>query len=351
MENNLYYKQFFDKYINKSCKLLIVKNKETLQEYKSVMKAFLSLKRIKTCGFDLEFNNEHGTRQIALIQLALYFDNEIIIIFIDSKPSTLPEFKQLLVDQTVSKIGHGTDSLDIPALYKLLNDNDKILLFTKSLYDTRFLCEYLNSLTDNRLCNIYHSIEKFQVIDKEQVDFLAKNEKKLGKFWLTIININTLSKPLIEYAMYDALYLKKLTVNLKAIIKDKQLSYNLITDTTRLILLLRQNILTISSISSYHSYMHQKQTLKALFDIAYEKFIEKTSISNKKIFNFGFFRKQLLPFLQIVFYNSMFKYDIYASNNVKANNEKLLIALDDIKDIVLEFPLLNKIINEFLLLK
>ena len=194
MTNNLYYKEFHDKYIDKKCHLLIVINKKHEIEMINVIDEFLNLKRVKTCGFDLEFNQPKTNtkvRRIALLQIALYFDNRVVILFIDPEltPDSNNKVKQLLTDNTVTKIGHGTDSLDIPALFHFLNDKTKIIEFTKTLYDTRFLCEFINSLTDNRLCNIYHCIELYKVIDKKQINFLSENEKKLGKFWLSHIDI------------------------------------------------------------------------------------------------------------------------------------------------------------------
>lgn len=356
--NNLYYKHFHDKYIDKNCKLLIVTNTEVEQEYCNIMNEFLDIKRLKTCGFDLEFNQpkkQTKVRRIALLQMALYFDDQVIIIFVD--PTLLSKnsnklLKQLLIDQNIIKIGHGTDSLDIPALYEYLHDDESIISFTKTLFDTRFLCEYLNSLTDNRLCNIYHCIELYKVIDKKQINFLEANEKKLGKFWLSHIDIRKLSKPLIEYAMYDALYLKNLLIKLKTTIKTQSLSYSLIVDVTRLVLLLRQEIFTIRPVSSFHLYMYRKQPLKLLFNIIYEKFYNHSSIEVKKILNFGFFRKQLLPILQTAYYMSMVKkHDIYMTKKHTITNKEISYlnkVWSDIINISNHFSFINKLIDDLL---
>ena len=83
----------------------------------------------------------------------------------------------MLTDKTICKIGHGTDSLDIPALYKYINDKEKIIQFTNSLYDTRFLCEYINTFTPNKLCNIYFSIKYFNVVKEKQIIIKSQGEK------------------------------------------------------------------------------------------------------------------------------------------------------------------------------
>jgi|SaaInlStandDraft_4_1057021.scaffolds.fasta_scaffold20982_3 hypothetical protein len=355
--NNLYYKSFHDADLEKHCKLLIVTDKDKELLFTQLLNDFIKLPDIKTCGFDLEFNTPDkstGERRIALIQIALYF-KEIIIVFIDPEKlskSTNELFINMLSNKSILKIGHGTDSLDIPALYKYINDKDKILSFTNSLYDTRFLCEYTNIFTENKYCNIYFSIEYFGVVKEKQIDFLAENEKKLGKFWLIYIDINKLPKALIEYAMYDALYLKQLAINIKTIIDDNGDNYNLILSVTRLVLLLRQQIYVIPTVSHYNMYMINKMSLISMFNNTFNTFYDNIEQSNKKIFAFGFFKKQLLPLLQVAFYVIVCNQNKVYSNNNTLMTDKELSHLNKswkkVQNIVKNYNSINKIIQIFI---
>jgi hypothetical protein len=355
--NNLFYKSFYDTDLEKHCKLLIVTDKDRELLFTQILNDFIALQTVKTCGFDLEFNTPSkstGKRRIALIQIALYFKKEIIIIFIDPEKlsaSTNELFISMLTNKSICKIGHGTDSLDIPALYDYINDKEKIIAFTNSLYDTRFLCEYVNTFSDNKFCNIYFSIEYFGVVNEKQIDFLKDNEKKLGKFWLIYIDINKLPKTLIEYAMYDALYLKQLTKNIKGIIEDNGDNYNLILDVTRIVLLLRQNIYVIPSINHYNMFMINKQSLISIFNDTFDNFYNNIESSIKKIFAFGFFKKQLLPILQITTYYILCnKNKVYSNNDMISNKELKYLnkSWKKVQHIVKNYNAINKLIQRFL---
>lgn len=58
--------------------------------------------------------------------------------------------KYMFISNTISKIVHGSDSLDIPYLFQdfFMNNNLYIYDFTKNVIDTRFLCEY-SKITSN----------------------------------------------------------------------------------------------------------------------------------------------------------------------------------------------------------
>ena len=124
-------------------------------------------------------------------------------------------FKKLLISDCI-KILHGSESLDLPYLCdniitnsNINNDWDK---FCNNLIDTRYLCEYYNSSNNitNGKCRIYDLLLQMKVISKNKYDSLMKNDKLMGNIWEINININTMSKELIKYSIYDVLYLPKL---------------------------------------------------------------------------------------------------------------------------------------------
>lgn len=323
-----YYKTFYDKYVDKMVKLHIAYEKQHFPLLQDILTQFMNLKRQKTCAFDLEFS-QVGGRKIAIIQFALYFDNEIIILFVN--PRFLPNninniIRNMFTDTTITKIGHGTDSLDIPAIYEFLNDRDKCLQFTSKLYDTRFMCEFIKALTNDKLCNIYQCMIDFKVIDKQQLKFLVENEKNLGKFWWKSLDIRQLNSTIIDYAMYDALYLKNLTKKIKMEFEKQNLDYNLLLECSRFSILIQQKIIIIQSSNKFNTYRAFDESLIDLFETFYNYKFDELNISYKKILSFGYFKNRLLSPLKILFYNIL-------SKNTTLINTKRPINNNDMKEL------------------
>jgi len=351
---------FYDDSLNKQSSLLIVIDKQTEKQMREIVDRFIEQKKLKTFTFDLEFNQskQHKTNRVmALIQIALFIADEIFILIVD--PTIMcnlsnNKIKNLFSDKSINKIGHGTDSLDIPALQLYLDNDEHFMNFILSLYDTRFLCEYINSMTDNRLCNIYHCLETFNVVSKKQIDFLHHNEKKLGKLWfLKKIHITTLSPQLIDYAMYDALYLKKLANNLKEHIVNNGLKYNLINEITRFVLLLRQDALEISNIDTFNSFiLENKSTLKTSFQLCYDRFYENVDLNIKKILNYGFFRNRIMILFQTIYFMTKClneKVKINKSLEINSTHKKFIKnSWNKIQYIIMNFPSINKLIQIFM---
>jgi len=333
----MFTKEFFDESIHTNNKLLIVNNDENDNLFKNFLKAYLSKKK-GIIGFDLEFNTppkSSNERKIALFQICFFLNNLNLIVFY------LPEFasdetnilfRRVLTSKNISKIGHGTDSLDIPAIYKLLNDGKSCIKFTNKLYDTRFLCEYINILLGTTHCNIYHLLQEYAVITVEQYNFLKINEEKLGDFWMKIIDINNLSDELIDYSMYDALYLKKLCYNMKNFINSHNFNFELITKFTRLVFLLKRDIIHLPDVSEYNiNFMQNKKKLFEIFANMYNNFLSKLNKSVSAIFQISYFKNTLKKILQIVCYKK-----IINNNNVYKS-----------KDIVINPEKINKVYNDF----
>ena len=173
-------------------------------------------------GIDYEYTN----KKIQLAQLNFEHKEDLrgIIMVVspnELEPVMMENFIKLIIcNKFIKKILHGSDSLDIPYMYEhmLGNDPSKIIKFTKTLIDTRFLCEYykLNRPTaqDGR-CSIYDSdrdssaIFYFGVISEEQQQKLATLlMDELPAPHDIVWNIHRLNRSQTQYAVYDVLYLK-----------------------------------------------------------------------------------------------------------------------------------------------
>jgi hypothetical protein len=309
-------KEFIDESLgSKSCKLLIVKDsKSEILLYKFLSRYLDSTtntsKRI--IGFDLEFNTPPGSkgqRQIAIFQVSFYLKKYVLTIFFNPKlleSKTNQLIHNLLTNKFIMKIGHGTDSLDIPAIYSYLDDKKKALDFTLGLYDTRFLCEFENIITGSKLCNIYHLLEKFQVVVPSQLTLLRSNESKLGHFWNKTIDLTNLSKELADYSMYDALYLKKLLGQIKKNFKTNKWRYQLVVQTTRLVFLIKREIIEFLDPTFLNLCWIQNNKsnnkLFELFYLLYNEWIGTKTQSEVAIFAIGYFKSQLLKVLIHGFY-------------------------------------------------
>jgi hypothetical protein len=345
-------RDFFDESINKSCKLLIVKDNLSEKYFIDFLSKYLNKPIKRIVSFDLEFNTppgSHGERVIAIFQMAFYLKKYVLIIFFNPallEKKTNKIIHNLLISKLIIKIGHGTDSLDIPAIYNYLETDDQRIEFTNTLYDTRFLCEYVNIISGLRLCNIYHLLEKYSVILPKQMEWLIENEKKLGRFWMKVIDLKKLSPELRDYSMYDALYLKKLLGLMKKDYKKLNYDYNLIIQTTRLVFLLKRDVIKLPDFSSFNIYfLSNKEKL-------YDYFIEYYSKFNEDLFKIGYFKNQLIKILQLVFYIKVCKKNkVYKSLN-KLIDKSDISNLEGIWNnfsIYLNFyPKINKLIVKFL---
>lgn len=217
-------------------------------------------------GIDFEYTN----RKIQLAQLNFEHDialqNIIMIVSPNElEPIMMENFINLIIcNKFIKKILHGSDSLDIPYMYNLMlqNDPEKIIKFTKTLIDTRFLCEYYkltrDEPSDNR-CSIYDedptrsAIYYFKVISNEQQQKLTELLESMPAPQDIQWNIHKLPQSQTLYAQYDVLYLKHFYYRMiyvatedeesesskKAII---ELYKNVLNEITRFVYLERNNI-------------------------------------------------------------------------------------------------------------
>jgi hypothetical protein len=165
-------------------------------------------------GIDFEFNRVNNAREIALCQLNMEEDNNNPYIFIFYPPDIKTNiFNRLLTSPDIIKILHGGESLDIPYLFSsiLVTDKDKYL-FSKNLFDTKYMCEYYNAFNNhiNYRCRIYDLLLQMNVINKTKYNELEENDRLMGNIWEINLKINRLSKRAVIYCLYDVLFLPAL---------------------------------------------------------------------------------------------------------------------------------------------
>lgn len=200
-----------------------------------------------------QFKNKFG-RETALIQICcdLSFMKKSYIIIIDPHDITKNKLyyditKTLLCSNSI-KILHGGDGLDIPYLYDqfLINKKD-IIEFTNKLYDTKFLCDYLNIIRKDRTrCNIYSFLRNENIMSQKKLDELLKNEHEMGKIQELYVDIKNMSNEFTKYSIYDVIYLKDLLIK---ILEYNTTEIDEVIEMTRLTFLVRRNVIQLKGSS------------------------------------------------------------------------------------------------------
>ena len=171
-------------------------------------------------GIDFEYTNKK-------IQLAQFnFEHNVslssFIMIInpnDLTPDMIQNYINLIIcNRYIDKIIHGGDSLDIPYIYNILLQDDpkKIIKFTKSLIDTRYLCEYykINRDPNNYKCAIYDidkndsAVYYFGVVNEEQQHKLTELMESLPHPSEIRWRIFSMPQSQTLYAQYDVIFLK-----------------------------------------------------------------------------------------------------------------------------------------------
>jgi hypothetical protein len=316
-------------------------------------------------GIDFEFN----IRQIALMQLNFegkYFS----CIFLTNPAEFEPEIttlytKYIMENRFILKILHGSDSLDIPYLYQQFfqNKKDTIIKFTKSMIDTRFMCEFFKAVKqDTAKCTIYNALIDFKVIDEKKLADLNKMNEEMGHIQDVSWRLQQLSEKEMRYSIYDVVYLKYLYRN---IIKECQ-QYSPSTKTTiqylpdviHFIFLERRSITDIlvrckKEVDPINNYLifkeHQKQnfTLISIFNKVMETIELKNNLDIKSIITINYFRTQLGLLLKKITYTLLTQHFRINVDKRTIFNQKLSIdwIIDELK--VLKFSKLIDLIKQF----
>lgn len=164
-------------------------------------------------GIDYEYTN----KKISLAQLNFehHISNSSIIQIVspnELEPNMMDNFIELIIcNKYINKILHGSDSLDIPYMYEhmLKSDPKKIIRFTRSLIDTRFICEYykLNHETSSDdKCSIYNAVSYFGVVSSAKGKALDDLLEAMPADY--VWNIHKMPKSQVYYAFYDVIFLK-----------------------------------------------------------------------------------------------------------------------------------------------
>lgn len=172
-------------------------------------------------GIDFEYTNKKI--QLAQLNFEHNIDTKSMIMIIspnELESCMMDNFVNLIIcSNKLKKILHGADALDLPYLYKsMLNDDtEKIIQATKTIIDTRFLCEYYKLSRDQSSdyrCSIYDqepdrsAVYYFKVVSDEQQANLARVLDELPPHYDITWIISKLERSKVLYAQYDVLFLK-----------------------------------------------------------------------------------------------------------------------------------------------
>ena len=209
---------------NKIYNIFVAKTNPKINDMITYFNYFIQLKDKRYIGIDLEFNKvSKTTRDVALIQLNLEINknNNGHIFVLDPKILNKTQIEvliKLLTTKQIIKVIHGGESLDIPYLFNQLFNSNKILIhnFLKNLYDTKYLCEYNHDINNIKSkCSIYYLYKEYKVITDNKYNYLSNIENITGPIYLIHIKIKDMSGAVLEYAVYDVLYLISLYEKIK----------------------------------------------------------------------------------------------------------------------------------------
>jgi len=298
-------------------------------------------------SIDFEFNS----KKIALMQINFETKFEDRFIFILYPPDLSNYWKSFLIkkilgNKNILKLLHGSDSLDIPYLFDDLIIRKKyIKKFMNNFIDTKFLCEYFNyqnNFTD-RKCKIYELLLDNKIISKKKYKELEINSEKMGHIYDIFIDINTISKELLKYSVYDVIYLKYLY---NFFPKNKNYK-QLIPELTRIIILDRREI------TNYFNYINNILNSMNNYFIKKKNNIKLIEIYKNKTNNLNLSKYNIEILIQINYFKNLIevikKYLIYKiliqKYKINVNKKKLLNKkLPEIK-LNKKYIILKEIIN------
>ncbi len=165
------------------------------------------------------FDFEYTLQQNKLTQIAFESaESPFVMTWITNINEFAEEDRQRYIDllflnENITKILHGGDSLDMPFIHNILfgGSNELFKKFVFQCVDTRFPCEYYK-IANNELankCSIYDALLYFGVITQEQYARHEQNVVNMGPSSDISWNIHLLGKAQTLYAIYDVLYLKQ----------------------------------------------------------------------------------------------------------------------------------------------
>lgn len=322
-------------------------------------------------GMDFEFTNQ----EIALIQCNFetsYIDEDkhkFNYIWILNPNDMTDVCKKILIDNILTnykiiKILHGSDSLDVPYIYKGLfeGNSDIFKKFVARMVDTRFICEhYKISQEEDKKCTIYGSLLDFDVIDQRKLDILTTIDARIGPKSDYPWDIHNLLDRHLEYTLYDVIYLKHLLLNIKkkAIEKTPELekSYYIIPQLVRLVYLQKRDLIPyydtikqVVDIANNYWIIKKGDTPNPTLHSIYTSFIKDLILKESQVnvnymFGINYMRKYLTIFFKFIVYAvAQKKYPIYAKKNARYTEH---ININIIYDNIVDYHRLVPFFKEF----
>lgn len=309
-------------------------------------------------GLDLEFN----TKVAALIQLNfnmiddLFNENMIFIIEPDIFKKNWRKFfiNYILCRKNIYKILHGSDSLDIPYIYNTLLESDinLILKFTKYFIDTKFLCEYSNYKKFNEIgkCKIYYILLNENIISKNKFNELLQNEENMGPIYDITININKMNKNLIDYTLYDVIYLYEVI----KCYKNKLDNFHLINELSRASIINKRNdfnIIPIDELNKINNYIFDKSNEKVKlidqFNLNFERFLNKYK-DLQILLKINYLKSLIINvFKYESYYNICKKYDVYSKLKGQELYDNKILDIDINYSMFYKFKKYLKFFNKY----
>lgn len=295
---------------------------EMLEKYSKKKKLYLSI--------DFEFNNINNKRTIALWQMDI--NNEIVFVFNPDDMNSAEKGKLIdfITQENTIKYMHGSESLDMHFLLNefFTNYRDKIN-FLKNFYDTKFLCEYYKIIknTDNK-CKIYYILLHMKVINNKQFNLLLENQEEMGDISKLNIDVNNLNINLLQYSVYDVIYLKKL------VSKFKTNKIEIINDFLKMILINKEKIkLTNDNLNRFNlNYINVNKKKIKLYEIVdyYSIWLNDNSNIVLNFMDITFYKKTILLLTKYIIYKVIAsKYNVYYKDSNNNINEAILSKYDN----------------------
>jgi hypothetical protein len=268
----------------------------------------------KIIGIDFEFNRVKDKRQIALCQINFETNNKSDVFLFYPPNIDKNIFRKLLTADNIIKILHGSESLDLPYLYSNILKETDIDNFSKNLFDTRYMCEYYNSINNiDGKCKIYDLLLSLKVIDKKKYDELMKNDELIGNIWDVFIDVRNLSKEVAKYSAYDVIYLPDLYKKFISLgeTKDYDVYQKIIPDISSVAFTLRYNnkLNEISEkLSKYNlnkiEFYNNQFTFNDIYILIFEWIKLNNNIINN-LYKINYFKKIIELIVKNILYNKL----------------------------------------------
>jgi hypothetical protein len=325
--------ELYDSYNKKTYKVYVAKNTTKIKYMINYFNEFIKIKDTKAVGIDLEFNKvSKYDRDVALIQLNLEIlsKKEGVIFVLDPKILNNIQLNiliNLLTTKSIIKILHGGESLDIPYLLNQLFNNNITLIrkFLDNLYDTKYLCEYNHILNnEKKKCSIYDLYKEFDIITNKKFIYLSNIENITGPIHLVEFKIDNMTSKVLEYAVYDVLYLVSL---FEKIIKTNINFNNIIPDITRNIFFYKRIenkyfIKINETVNKYNNYFISinNENIK-LNDFYYFVIYSLNNKIYKQLLNITYYKFFIeILYKYIIYITISKKYTIYKEKRIKNSN-------------------------------